>query len=186
MSNANLCQNILRVFLQGIARGILDVLQNVVSKLFSLLRNSFRLYPWSHIFLISLDAASTKYSLLVQRYAKRHSWLCRTAYLQLVETVVSIWGNFLYGKDHNNQQCINGSIDTVPVVTDTVVITIHRTRGPDCPVMCNLINTHTHIHTHAINGMTVSDCAVMLLLSFISHYLIRFESISHHPAEVTR
>ena len=97
MSNANLCQNILRVFLQGIARGILDVLQNVVSKLFSLLRNSFRLYPWSHISLISLDAASTKYSLLVQRYAKRHtSWPCRTAYLQLVETVVSIWGNFLY------------------------------------------------------------------------------------------
>ena len=96
MSNANLCQNILRVFLQGIARGILDVLQTVVSKLFSLLRNSFRLYPWSHISLISLDAASTKYSLLVQRYGKRHSWLCRTAYLQLVETVLSIWGNFLY------------------------------------------------------------------------------------------
>ena len=83
MSYANLCQNIPRVFLQGIARGILDVLQNVVSKLFSLLRNSFRLYPWSHISLISLDAASTKYSLLVQRYAKRHNWLCRTAYLQL-------------------------------------------------------------------------------------------------------
>ena len=66
MSNANLCQKIMRVFLQGIARGILDVLQNVVSNLFSLLRNSsFRLYPWSHISLISLDAASTKYSLLV-------------------------------------------------------------------------------------------------------------------------
>ena len=54
MSNANLCQNILRVFLQGIARGILDVLQNVVSKLFSLLRNSFRLYPWRHISLLLL------------------------------------------------------------------------------------------------------------------------------------
>ena len=96
MSNANLCQNILRVFLQGIARGILDVLQNAVSKLFSLLRNSFKLYPWSHISLISLDAASTKYSPLEQRYAKRHNWLCRTAYLQRVEIVVSIWGNFLY------------------------------------------------------------------------------------------
>ena len=96
MSNADLCQNILRVFLQGIARGILDVLQNVVSKLFKLLRNSFRLYPWSHIYLVSLDAASTKYSPLVQRCAKRHNWLCRTAYLQLVETVVSIWENFLY------------------------------------------------------------------------------------------
>ena len=23
-----------------------------------------------------------------------------------------------------------------------------RMRGPDCAVMCNLINTHTHTHTH--------------------------------------
>ena len=23
-----------------------------------------------------------------------------------------------------------------------------RMTGPDCVVMCNLINTHTHIHTH--------------------------------------
>ena len=24
-----------------------------------------------------------------------------------------------------------------------------RMTGPDCAVMCNLINTHTHIHTHS-------------------------------------
>ena len=24
-----------------------------------------------------------------------------------------------------------------------------RMTGPDCAVMCNLINTHTHTHTHA-------------------------------------
>ena len=25
-----------------------------------------------------------------------------------------------------------------------------RVTGPDCAVMCNLINTHTHTHTHKI------------------------------------
>ena len=27
-------------------------------------------------------------------------------------------------------------------------MTINRMTGPDCAVMCNLINTHTHTHTH--------------------------------------
>ena len=49
-----------------------------------------------------------------------------------------------------------------------------RMTGPDCAVMCNLINTHTHTHTHThtpfgrINAsgtrmtrMTGPDCAVM-------------------------
>ena len=26
-----------------------------------------------------------------------------------------------------------------------------RMTGPDCAVMCNLINTHTHIHTHPLS-----------------------------------
>ena len=43
-----------------------------------------------------------------------------------------------------------------------------RMTGPDCAVMCNLINTHTHTHTHlgrinvsGITRMTGPDCAVM-------------------------
>ena len=27
-------------------------------------------------------------------------------------------------------------------------MTIYKMTGPDCAVMCNLINTHTHTHTH--------------------------------------
>ena len=26
-----------------------------------------------------------------------------------------------------------------------------RMTGPDCVVMCNLINTHTHTHTHTVD-----------------------------------
>ena len=35
--------------------------------------------------------------------------------------------------------------------------------GPDCAVMCNLINTHTHTHTHThrITRMAGPDCVVM-------------------------
>ena len=29
-----------------------------------------------------------------------------------------------------------------------------RMTGPDCAVMCNLINTHTHTHTHTFNKYT--------------------------------
>ena len=53
-----------------------------------------------------------------------------------------------------------------------------RMTGPDCAVMCNLINTHTHTHTHTqqvslippwgdqcewhiMTRMTRPDCAVM-------------------------
>ena len=44
-----------------------------------------------------------------------------------------------------------------------------RMTGPDCAVMCNLINTHTHTHTpwedqcewHRVTRMIGPDCAVM-------------------------
>ena len=40
-----------------------------------------------------------------------------------------------------------------------------RMTGPDCVVMCNLINTHTHTHTqcewHRMTRMTGPDCVVM-------------------------
>ena len=48
-----------------------------------------------------------------------------------------------------------------------------RMTGPDCTVMCNLINTHTHIQVslippwedqcewHRMTRMTGPDCAVM-------------------------
>ena len=46
-----------------------------------------------------------------------------------------------------------------------------RMTGPDCAVMCNLINTHTHTtryvqfnkytHTHTHTRMTRPDCVVM-------------------------
>ena len=31
-----------------------------------------------------------------------------------------------------------------------------RMTGPDCAVMCNLINTHTHTHTHRGGGVLAS------------------------------
>ena len=44
-----------------------------------------------------------------------------------------------------------------------------RMTGPDCAVMCNLINTHTHTHPpwedqcewHRMTRMTGPDCVVM-------------------------
>ena len=41
-----------------------------------------------------------------------------------------------------------------------------RKTGPDCAVMCNLINTHTHAHKdqcewHRMTRMTGPVCAVM-------------------------
>ena len=54
--------------------------------------------------------------------------------------------------------------------------------GPDCEVMCNLINTHTHTHTSPLGGsmrvacdrmtrITGPDCAVMcnLILRKYTH-----------------
>ena len=35
-----------------------------------------------------------------------------------------------------------------------------RMTGPDCAVMCNLINTHTHTHTHTKRRLDhVTSCA---------------------------
>ena len=36
-----------------------------------------------------------------------------------------------------------------------------RMTGPDCAVMCNSINTHTHTQWHRMTMMTGPDCAVM-------------------------
>ena len=36
-----------------------------------------------------------------------------------------------------------------------------RMTRPDCAVMCNLINTHTHTHRYRMTRMTGPDCAVM-------------------------
>ena len=55
-----------------------------------------------------------------------------------------------------------------------------RMTGPDCAVMCNLINTHARTHTythtedkcewHKITSMTGPDCAVMCnLISTHTH-----------------
>ena len=32
-----------------------------------------------------------------------------------------------------------------------------RMTGPDCAVMCNLMNTHTHTHTHTRNRKIAVD-----------------------------
>ena len=50
-----------------------------------------------------------------------------------------------------------------------------RMTGPDCVVMCNLINTyiHTYIHTHRMTRMTGPDCVVMcnLINTYIRTYI---------------
>ena len=54
-----------------------------------------------------------------------------------------------------------------------------RMTGPDCAVMCNLINIHTYIHTypwedqcewHKMTRMIGPDCAVMCNLINIHTY----------------
>ena len=40
-----------------------------------------------------------------------------------------------------------------------------RMTGPNCAIMCNLINTHTHIHTQRMTRMTRQECAVMYNLT---------------------
>ena len=38
-----------------------------------------------------------------------------------------------------------------------------RMTGPDCVVMCNLINTHTHTHTHTMGtGTTITGTRIGL------------------------
>ena len=54
-----------------------------------------------------------------------------------------------------------------------------RMTGPDCAVMCNLINIHTYIHPpwedqcewHRMTRMTGPDCAVMCNLININTYI---------------
>ena len=54
-----------------------------------------------------------------------------------------------------------------------------RMTRPECAVMCNLINTHTHSHTddqcewHRMTRMTRPDCAVMCnLINTYTHTYI--------------
>ena len=60
-----------------------------------------------------------------------------------------------------------------------------RMTGPDCAVMCNLVNIHTYIHTdlippredqcewHRMTRMTGTDCVVMcnLINTYIHIYI---------------
>ena len=46
-----------------------------------------------------------------------------------------------------------------------------RMTGPDCVVMCNLINKHTHTHTHTHNDELVEDLAAFATLVFSSRVL---------------
>ena len=49
-----------------------------------------------------------------------------------------------------------------------------RMTGPDCAVMCNIINIHTYIHQcewHRMTTMTGPDCAVMCNLINIHTYI---------------
>ena len=62
-----------------------------------------------------------------------------------------------------------------------------RMTGPDCVVMCNLINTHTHTlppwedqcEWHRMTKMTGPDCAVMCnLINTHTHTLLRAPRMS--------
>ena len=67
-----------------------------------------------------------------------------------------------------------------------------RMTGPDCAVMCNLINIHTYIHTyiredqcewHRMTGMTGPDCVVMcnLINTYIHTYIVDRLRTERHP-----
>ena len=71
-----------------------------------------------------------------------------------------------------------------------------RMTGPDCVVMCNLINTHTHTHTHSLirpwedqrewhrmTRMTRPDCAVMcnLINTHTQHTHTHTALFDDHP-----
>ena len=62
--------------------------------------------------------------------------------------------------------------------------------GPDCAVMCNLINIHTYMHTrenqcewHRMTRMTGPDCVVMcnLINTYIHTYIHTYISIIDPP-----
>ena len=72
-----------------------------------------------------------------------------------------------------------------------------RMTGPDCVVMCNLINTHTHTHTqvslippwedqcewHRMTRMTGPDCGVMCnLINTHTHSEVFVISIIDPPS----
>ena len=71
-----------------------------------------------------------------------------------------------------------------------------RMTGPDCVVMCNLINTHTHTHLawedqrewHRMTRMTRPDCAVICNLINIHTYtlIMGFVVSRVHIKEITR
>ena len=55
-----------------------------------------------------------------------------------------------------------------------------RMTGPDCVVMCNLINTHTHIHTHTQKHTRKprKSCRRDQALSFRTRHHLRKQSVA--------
>ena len=66
-----------------------------------------------------------------------------------------------------------------------------RMTGPDCAVMCNLINTHTHTHSTPVDyinssntryiidasqlmGMEISSCSLGNHITAVAHYSDNF------------
>ena len=49
-----------------------------------------------------------------------------------------------------------------------------RMTGPDCVVMCNLINTHTHTHTHSFNDLKATERCVMAIVTFVLQVIMCF------------
>ena len=51
-----------------------------------------------------------------------------------------------------------------------------RMAGPDCVVMCNLINTHTHTHTHIYIDLCMYGVLMMMMVP-LSELSTIFQSI---------
>ena len=47
-----------------------------------------------------------------------------------------------------------------------------RMTGPDCVVMCNLINTHTHTHTHSGFVFIAYVCALLQPPCVMVYYIV--------------
>ena len=76
-----------------------------------------------------------------------------------------------------------------------------RMTGPDCVVMCNLINTHTHIHTQTHSHYTINKPLFELNVNYhthmygstasdicyvcIEHIVNKFEPIGHFRLSVS-